>query len=144
MGEPSQAPQAENHGDVEVEPQSEDVLRGVDAQKLLPDPGERVPGDVEGKQAGRSDPAVMAKPDQRPRKPEIPDQLIEEGRMEGGELLVARRTVGRVYLKAPRQACRAAEELLVEVVPDPTDRLGDQQPRRRGVHELGDVRTAAA
>jgi hypothetical protein len=71
------------------------VVRGVDPQELLPDPGERVSGDIEGKQGWRADPAVMSEPNQHPREPQVPDQLIEEGRLEVRELLVARRAMRR-------------------------------------------------
>jgi hypothetical protein len=52
--------------------------------------------------------------------------------------------MGRVDLKRPRQARRSAEELLVEVVPDPTDRLGDEERRGSGIEEARDVGAAAA
>jgi hypothetical protein len=47
-------------------------------------------------------------------------------------------------LEAPWQRCRAAEELLVEVVADPADGLRDEQAGGGGVQEGRDVGTAAA
>src|SRR5271163_4864531 len=52
--------------------------------------------------------------------------------------------VCRAYLQAPGEARGAAEELLVEVVADPADRLGDQQARGGCVHEPGDAHALAA
>src|SRR5919204_72069 len=60
---------------------------------------------------------------------------------QGGRLAELHDVAGD--LEAPRQRCRAAEELLVEPVPHPADRLGDEQPRRDAVHEHRDVRAAA-
>jgi hypothetical protein len=46
--------------------------------------------------------------------------------------------------KVPRQRRGTAEELLVEVAADPTDRLRDKQRRSDGIQEDRDVRSAAA
>jgi hypothetical protein len=68
---------------------------------------------------------MVAEPHERAGQAEIPDELVEEGRLEGCVLLVTRRPVRSVDLKRPREARRAAEELLVEVIADAPDRLGD-------------------
>jgi hypothetical protein len=115
------------------------VIRGIDSQEFFPDTSERVPGDVEGEESRRADPAVMSEPDQRSGESEVPDQLVGEGRLEGGELLIARRAMRWRDLKAPWQVRRPAEELLVEVVADAADRLRHQEPGRRGVQEPRDV-----
>ena len=47
--------------------------------------------------------------------------------MEGGELGVAVRPVGEVDLQAPGQVGGSPEQLLVEVVAEPADHLGQQQ-----------------
>jgi hypothetical protein len=52
--------------------------------------------------------------------------------------------MGRVDLERPWEAGRTPEELLVEVIADPADRLGDQERRRGGVEESRDVGAAAA
>ena len=66
----------------------------IDPQRLLEDPKGRVAGDVEGEEARRADPAVVAEPDQEGGERQVPDQLVEEGRVEGGEGLIARGPVG--------------------------------------------------
>ena len=48
-----------------------------------------------------------------------------------------------VDLQPPRQVGGPAEELLVEVVAEPPDALGDQDPGRRGVHHRQHARAAA-
>ncbi len=119
-------------------------MRRVDPQQLLKDAKAGVARDVERKQSGRTDPPAMSEPDQHSGQRQIPDQLVEEGRLEGGELLVAGRAVGAIDLKPPRQRGRTAEQLLVEVVADPADRLGHQQPGSGGVHESEEVRPRQA
>ena len=56
----------------------------VDAQQLLADPSERVAGDVEREQARRADRPAAAELDEREGEQEVPDDLVEEGRVEGG------------------------------------------------------------
>ena len=97
---PRQTGEAQNGGDIEVQAQPEQVLGRVDAQELLEDAKGRVAGDVEGEQPpGGSGDGARAR--RAPRPGEVPDQLVEEGRLEGGILLIARRTVGRIDLKRP-------------------------------------------
>src|SRR5262249_39914577 len=139
LREPGEPADEEEHRDVEVDSESEDVVRGVDSQQLLPNASERVARDIKSEESGRTNAAMMAQPNQCPGQAEVPDQLVEEGRLEGGELLVAGRPVVRIDVEAPRQARRRAEELLVEVVADPADRLADEQPGCGGVHEPWDV-----
>ena len=54
---------------------------------------------------------------------QIPDDLVEEGRLEGGVLRVGRGPVRGIDLQGPGQVRRQPEELLIEVVADPPDRL---------------------
>jgi len=117
---------------------------GVNPQKLLEDPEARVAGDIQREQARRANSPTAPERDQRRRQRQVEDELVEEGGMEGAVTLVARRPVGRVDLEPPRQRRRPAEQLLVEVVADPSDRLGDEQPGSSGIHECGDVHTRAA
>src|ERR1700744_4053325 len=98
----------------------------------------RVAGDVEGEESGRADLAVVAEPDQEGGQGEVPDDLVEEGRLEGGVVEVALGTVFRRDPQRPGEVRGAAEELLVEVVADPADRLGDEQGGGGAVHEVGD------
>src|SRR5919197_1105328 len=79
--------------------------------------------------------AAAAEPDQRGGESEVEDELVEECGVKGGVALVAVRAEGGVDAQRPRQARRAAEQLLVEVVADEAGRLGDEDARRRGVHE---------
>src|SRR5205814_4144903 len=69
--------------------------------------------------------------------PEVPDALVEEGRLEGGVLLVAGRPVDEVDLQRPRLRRRLAEELLVEPVAPAADRLSDQDAGRHRVEDRG-------
>ena len=64
--------------------------------------------------------------------------------MERRVLLEARRSVRDVDLEAPRQRRRPAEELLVEVVAPPPDRLREHDAGRDRVHEHERVEVAAA
>ena len=57
--------------------------------------------------------------------------------MEGGELLVAGRPVLGMDAQGPRQGGGPAEQLLVEPVAEPTDRLRDEQP---GCQRVGERR----
>ncbi len=112
---------------------------GVHAQRLLEDPERRITGYVQGEQAGREDPPVVPEPDQRQGQRHVPDQFVQERRLEVGEGRVAGRPVGERDLQAPGQAGRAAEQLLVEVVADPADALRDEQGGRHRVHDYRHV-----
>src|SRR5438045_897575 len=111
------------------------MLRRIDAERLLEDPEARVARDVEREQRGWVNAPSPTDPDQRARQREVPDQLVEEGRMKGRVVRVAIRPVRRVDLESPGQVRRPTEELLVEVVADTTDRLRDEQGRCGGVEE---------
>jgi hypothetical protein len=89
---------------------------------------------------------LVAEPHQEGGERQVPGQLVEEGRLEGGEALIAHGPVGGRDLQDPGQVGRPAEELLVEVVADPPNRLADEQRRSGGVHEggRGDAGTAQA
>jgi hypothetical protein len=71
------------------------VVGGVHTQRLLEDAKGRVAGDIEGEETRWANAAMVAEPDEEGGEREIPDQLIEEGRVEGGEGLIARRAMGR-------------------------------------------------
>jgi hypothetical protein len=82
----------------------------------------------------------VAEPGQEDGERRVPDQFVQERRLEGGEMQVLRRDAARYpvgvgNLQAPGQCRRAAEQLFVEVVPDPADRLRDEQPGRYRVGE---------
>ncbi len=142
--EPPEPGEAEGARDVEVQPQSEEAVSGIDAKQLLTDTRERVAGDVQREETRRADPPAPAEPDEHGGQREVPQQLVEERRVEGGKALKAGGPVGRVDLESPREARGASEELLVEVVAHATDGLGDEQAGGGGVHEGDGVGVAAA
>src|SRR6185437_2900528 len=86
---------------------------------------------------------VVAEPDKHGGEQQVPDDLVKERGLERAELRVAKWPVLERYDQAPRQGCRASEQLLVEVVADPADGLSDQQRRRDRVGEQSDARTRA-
>ncbi len=86
--------------------------------------------------------------DQERGSGEVPQELVQERRVEQGagrEVTDARGDRG-VDLEPPRQRRRRPEELLVEPVAQPTDRLRDEEPGRDGVRERreADALTARA
>ena len=64
--------------------------------------------------------------------------------MEGGVAVVARPGGERAISQSPGERGRPAEQLLVEVVADPADRLSDEQSWSGRVQECGDVGAGAA
>jgi hypothetical protein len=52
---PGETDQEQKRRDVEVQPQPEETMRGINAQELLPDPGQRVARDIQREQSRRSD-----------------------------------------------------------------------------------------
>jgi hypothetical protein len=120
------------------------VVRGVDPQLLLEDAKARIARDVKGEQARRADLPSTAEPDKRARERKVEDQLVEERRVERCVPLVAVGPVGRIDPQGPRQGRRAAEELLIEVVADPPDRLGDEGAGSGGTHERAERDAAPA
>ena len=121
--------------DPRVQPQAGEVMRGVDAQKLLEEAAEAVVGDVQRKEPGRLDPPPSRDPQQQQDAKDVPDQLVQKRRVERGLVDVLRGPVGNVDLQPPRQRCGLAEELLVPPVADPANPLREQQPWRGRIHE---------
>ena len=87
--EPREPGEAEDAGDEEVEPHPEDVAGGVDAQGFLEDAEARVAGDVEGEKPPARGCCRIGRATQETGEREVPDHLVEEGRLEGRVLLVA-------------------------------------------------------
>ena len=87
---------------------------------------------------------VAPEPHERAGEQQVPDQLIQESWAGRSCTGCSRADGARGDLETPRQRRRPAEQLLVEVVADPPDRLRDEQRRRGGVHEQRDVRAVAA
>jgi hypothetical protein len=115
-------------------------VRGIDPQQLLEEAAERVDGDVEREQGRRADAEEPVDEQQDADHHRVVDQLVEEGRVEGVVLLVARDAVLRVDLEPPGQVGRLAVELLVPPVAEPADALREEQPRGDAVREHGHVR----
>ena len=120
--------------DPEVEALPEEVVRRVDAEQLLERAPERVPGDVEAEERGRPDPEEPVDEQEHPDPGQVPEGLVQEGRMEGRGVRVALRPVLRVDLEPPGQVGRLPEELLVPVVAPASDRLGEQETGGDTVH----------
>src|SRR6516225_11888756 len=93
--EPHGAHHRQGRCDIHVQPQAEEVDRGIDAQRLLEDPVGGVAEYVQGDQPRRLDLAVMPEPDQYPGPGEIEDQLVEEGGLEGAVVQVLSRDAPR-------------------------------------------------
>ena len=120
------------------------MRRRVDPDRLLEDAVGGVAGYVQREQPRRLDVAVMAQPDQEGGEQQVEDQLIQERRLEVPVGRVSRRPEVKRDLQPPGQAGRLAEQLLVEVVADPADRLGHQQGGRHRVHEQRHARPGPA
>ena len=119
-------------------------MRRVDPQQLLEEAPERVPGDIEREEPRRPDPEAMADVEQDADPDEVPDHLVEEGRVVGRAVEVLRQAVRDVDLQRPRQVGRLPVQLLVPPVAEPPDALREQQSRRDGVHEERDARARPA
>jgi len=125
--EPEEPCERSDQRDPEVQAHAEDVDRVIDPQGLLEDTEGRIPGHVEREQRRRPDLATVVEPDQHRRERQVPDDLVQEGRLEGGVLGVPGRAVRVGDLQRPWQRRGLAEQFLVEVVADPADRLRHQQ-----------------
>ena len=117
-----------------------DLVGRVDPQQLHPEAAEAVDRDVgrEHPRRARAQPSLDQEDEDR-RRPEVPEQLVEEGRMEGRLVEVVERPVDRVDLEPPREVGRLPEELLVPPVAEPADTLGEEEPGREAVRQQPDV-----
>ena len=129
-----------------VEPHAEEVLGRVGAQQLDPQPPDAVADDVEREGPAVAEPEPAVGPDHERGGGEVPQQLVQEGRVEVAEhdrLVVDAEggpaAVPLVDLQRPRQVGGAAVELVVEPVAEPADRLGDEQA---GGERVGEGRAA--
>ena len=111
----------------------------VDPLRLLEHPEARVAGHVQREQPRRTDLATRPQPHQKAGQAQVPDQLEQEGGLERRVALIPRRTMRRGDLQAEEQLGGRPEQLLVEVVADPADGLGDQQAGRGRLHEAEQV-----
>ena len=85
------------------------------------------PARVDGQQRPRRQRLAAAHRQQRPAQGQVPEPLVQEGRMEPGLVQILDRPVGRVDLERPGQVGGPAEQLLVEPVAQPADGLGQGQ-----------------
>src|SRR5438105_14556052 len=120
--------------DPEVDPLAEEVVRRVDPQRLLVRAERRVPGDVEREQRRPPQLEAAVDPEQHADAEQIPDELVQERRVERRLRPVRVRPVRGRDLQPPRQRGRLPEQLLVPVVADPADSLREQEAGRDRVH----------
>jgi hypothetical protein len=99
------------------------VRRLVDAQRLDPEPTDGVGREVQREGAAVAEPEPAVGPQHEAGDNDVPEQLVEERRVERREGLVVVGSVHRVDLERPRHGRGAAEQLLVEPVAEPADRL---------------------
>jgi hypothetical protein len=118
----------QDDGGPDVEAQAEDVLvlHVVDPQHLDPAAAGGVGHHVQRHHPPVPEPEAAVGPQHEAEGAEVPQALVEERRLEGGVLLVARRPVLRVDLQRPGLGRRPPEQLLVEPVPPAAHRLRDQ------------------
>src|SRR5439155_7952461 len=125
--------------DPQVEPLPGEVLGRVDPERLLEAAERRVEGDVEREERGPADPEAPVDPEQHADHGHVPDELVQEGRVERLRVEIARRPVRRIDLQAPRERGRLAEELLVPPVAEPADPLREQESGRDRVQHQRDA-----
>ena len=123
-----------------VDPQGPRSSRGVDAQVLEEEPGERVQHDVERERLALVQTRPLPQPDRHAAFREQQERRRWRGTRAtrrgtwGGTSRPARspRPVLDGDLEPPRQRRRPAEQLLVEPVAPTPDRLREHDARRRG------------
>src|SRR5215213_3306288 len=118
-----------------VQAQRPELVRWIDAQELLEEAAEAVVRDVEREQGGRAEPEPPREQEQQPDAGEVPDHLVQEGRMESRFVEVRERPALGVDLEPPRQVGRLSEELLVPPVPEAADPLREEEAGRGGVQK---------
>src|SRR2546425_6115773 len=111
----------------------------VESERLDGEAADRVEADVGEEQRPRARGKPRTQPsDEQQKDPEVPERLVEEGRVKVLELGVAERTVLRRDGELPRQVGRTTEGLLVEEVPPAADRLPEHHRRCRDVEPAQD------
>ena len=63
------------------------------------------------------------RPEQDGKHRQIPEHFVKKCGVKGLELLVSRWAVRKIDFQTPRQVRRSSEQLLIEVVTQPTDCL---------------------
>ena len=132
-----------------VDADTGDQRRGVAAHQLDAEAADAVGGDVQREQPAVAQPEPAVRPQQEEENHEVPQQFVEERRMHDLIDLPGRDAVEQVRvhhtgavtpledLQAPRQIRGPAVQLLVEVVAQPADGLGQDDAGRDGVAERG-------
>ena len=131
--------------DPEVDAHVQEVVGRVYPQDLLERAEGRVPRDVEREERRPLDREAPVDPEQHADADQVPDELVEEGRLvvpvlPGRAVLVLDPGLVRlVDAQPPGQARRPAVQLLVPVVAEAADCLREQEPGRDGVHHQPDA-----
>ena len=140
--------------DVDADAGDEGV-RGVRAQEFDDESACTVPGHVQCEQSAVTDAESPVENHEHENHEHVPHQLVQEGGVDDLVHLTGRGPVDQVGsgldavgalvdLQPPRHRCRSAVELLVEVVAQPPDRLGEQDRGRDGIAERGQPDTVTA
>ena len=120
-GKPHRASQGQGAGHEHVQPQSRGSTLRSRSGSTPQDAVLRIARHIQGEQTRRGDLPVMPEPDKESRQRAVPDQLVQEGRLECCVGRVAGRPVSERDPQPPGQVRGAAEQFLVEVVPDLPD-----------------------
>ena len=109
----------------------------VDPDRLEPHPADAVEDEVQADELAPAEVIVPLEQQQHGHAEKVPDHLVEERRVKQGARRQADRVRGvrRLDLQPPRQVGRLAVQLVVEVVAEPADRLGEQECRRQRIRE---------
>ena len=120
---------------------------GVVAEQLDAEAPDAVAGDIDGKQSPVAEPEPSVNVEQCDENQNVPNQFVQKRRLHDERHLPSRDAVERMWvdesrgvpavedLQAPRQRRFPAVKLLVEVVPETTDGLRQDQPRSNRVGE---------
>src|SRR2546428_610795 len=111
----------------------------VEPERLDREATDRVEADVAEEERARAAGESRAEPGgEEPEHHEVPDRLVEEGRVEVLVLAEAERAVWRRDVELPRKIRRSAERLFVEEVPPASDRLAERDRGGRDVETAED------
>src|SRR3989442_1810554 len=133
------------HGDDDAE-HARELRHAVGAEPEAVEPEcldreatDRVEADIAEEERARAAGEARAEPGgEEPEHHEVPDRLVEEGRVEILVLAEAERAVWRRDVEPPRKIRRSAERLFVEEVPPASDRLAERDRGGRDVETAED------
>ena len=117
------------------------MVGGVAAQRLHHEPSRGVTQHVQQEHLAAGQPVAAVRPDQQRGDRHVPDQLVEEGRLEVADHGAGPAVdhVQLVDLQLPGQRGGPAVQLVVEPVAEPADRLRQHDAGRGGVGEGDEV-----